>query len=55
MDYRKLVGLSINDLDNLNIEDDDSAYGGMEKNKDKRLTNDINRKKSFKQENKEGN
>lgn len=55
MDYRRLTGLSINDLEDLNIEDDDTAYGGIERNKDKKIASDINRKKFFNQDQKDRN
>jgi hypothetical protein len=54
MDYRRLAGKSINDIeDEVEEDNNDDNYGGLEKNAELRIKNDINRKKYFKQENKD--
>jgi len=50
MDLRRLSGKSFDDIENEIDDTDDIVFGGLEKNNDVRMKNDINRKKYFKQE-----
>jgi len=50
MDLRNIYGKSLDEIENEEIDNEDAAYGGMEKTNELRIKNDINRKKYFKNE-----
>lgn len=51
MDYRRLSGMSIDEIENeIDEDNNDENYGTVEKTSELRIKNDINRKKYFKQE-----